>query len=118
MQNNGPRGLSSRNGSIRMVVSAISGGEFLLDKGGQCAQGCKGVCADLVIIDDEAKVIFHGRQDRDDGHGIEFGHGAQQGRFLSKVFGARPKLQGLCQQIFNGFQCVHERLICLILSTR
>lgn len=99
---------------MRMLPRFMSAADFLIDKGSQCAKCLEGVCADFVIIDDKAEVFFHGSQDRYDGHGVELGQGAEQGGIRCKAVGAGTELQGLGEQVFNGFQRVHVRVICLI----
>lgn len=96
---------------MRISAPFMSAADFLIDKGSQCAECLEGVCADFVVIDAKAEVFFHGGQDGDDGHGVEFGHCAKQGRVGGQAVGTGAELQGLGQQCFDGLLCVHWFLL-------
>jgi len=49
-------------------------------KRGEGAECLEGLGIDFIIVDDDAEPVFQIGEDRRDGHGIELGQGAEQGR--------------------------------------
>src|SRR5579864_6989636 len=82
--------------------------ELALDKRGKAAHGLEDVAGNLVVLDDDAELLFQSGDHRDHGHRIEFGYAAEESSRCAEGLRLPAELQHPVENGFYRFQIFHE----------